>query len=988
MYPTDEMQQQARPVTLRMIQQVEELWKSDRSAQLRDLERPEFASVLEREPERVRTRYVDAAEFVRVFDVLVHLEAEFDRKLKESQCYDHLSIRWEMNKGEKRHFVTFVLPRSGTNAKFACGDEVLLSHPGTSQHSSWTASGYIVKIPNNINDDITIELQPTASNHSAPPTDITTQFKLEFVWKATTYDRMRHALHEFLRCSERKDSPMSAYLMHKLLGHDIDDEGNVWFSDDSQDISFPMTTNNGNVHINNSHLPPTVDASRSHWNDTNSKTPKIAATSTITLEDAPPLHYQRLDRVVSNVRAEFFPETTTHTKTTRPAPRLLARIALPSFMNQPLRERSTVPPLPALNPSQWQAVASALTQPLSLIQGPPGTGKTVTSAAIVYHVVQRHPHDKVLVCAPSNVAVDHLTEKIHAIGLRVLRLCAKSREAVDSSVRALTLHEQLRSYMLEIIRNEDRPQGAKKEDSSFLSTSSAAVPPLSSSSRKIKKDDPLSPALLAILRVKANNDLALVSQRDERMYSKWKRETERALLRHAEVICCTCTVAGDARLHRVRFRTVLLDEATQATEPEALIPLMCGALQAVMVGDHQQLGPVIMEKTAARAGFGQSLFERLVSLGNRPTRLQVQYRMHPCLSQFPSNMFYEGSLQNGITELDRFWPSIDFPWPTSASRPMTFWASLGAEELSSSGTSYLNRTEAAHCEKAISRLLNAGVLPSQVGVITPYEGQRTYLVHYLQTYGDLRPEIYAELEIASVDAFQGREKDFIILSCVRSNEHQGIGFLNDPRRLNVALTRARYGLIVLGNPRALSKHPLWHFLLLHYREYHCLVEGTLGHLRPYGGTLSRPRHVHRYANYMAMMMMSIEEMEVEEDGKTTLSSSISSSSSSTTTTTLLSASALSSTSTSTSTATATSTQLSHGELEFNRYRNPLASLFADESSRRFTRDIIRASVAPRKLPSMNRGMRAKNVTSVGSRLEEDRLSELRSQASLHSDSED
>jgi len=96
-------------------------------------------------------------------------------------------------------------------------------------------------------------------------------------------------------------------------------------------------------------------------------------------------------------------------------------------------------------------------------------------------------------------------------------------------------------------------------------------------------------------------------------------------------------------------------------------------------------------------------------------------------------------------------------------------------------------------------------VPAQIGVITPYEGQRAYLVNYMQRNGSLRTQLYKEIEVASVDSFQGREKDYIILSCVRSNEHQGIGFLNDPRRLNVALTRARYGLVILGNPKVLSK---------------------------------------------------------------------------------------------------------------------------------------------------------------------------------------
>lgn len=123
---------------------------------------------------------------------------------------------------------------------------------------------------------------------------------------------------------------------------------------------------------------------------------------------------------------------------------------------------------------------------------------------------------------------------------------------------------------------------------------------------------------------------------------------------------------------------------------------------------------------------------------------------------------------------------------------------------------FAHRTEAANVEKIVTRFFKAGVVPSQIGIITPYEGQRSYITNFMQFNGALRKDLYKEIEVASVDAFQGREKDYIILSCVRSNEHQGIGFLNDPRRLNVALTRAKYGLVILGNPRVLSKVSRFH----------------------------------------------------------------------------------------------------------------------------------------------------------------------------------
>ncbi|KER29190.1 hypothetical protein T265_04125 [Opisthorchis viverrini] len=491
-----------------------------------------------------------------------------------------------------------------------------------------------------------------------------------------------------------------------------------------------------------------------------------------------------------------------------------------------LPKRYSAPDLPELNHSQVFAVKTVLQRPLSLIQGPPGTGKTVTSASIVYHLNKIH-QKKVLVVAPSNTAVDQLCEKISRTGLKVVRLCARSREALASPVSHLMLHVQA--------------QHVKGH----------------SELRKLQQ---------------LKDETGELSQADEKRYRLLKRELERELLVAADVVCCTCVTAGDQRLERLSFHSVLIDESTQATEPECLIPLMVGCRQVVLVGDHCQLGPVITCKKAANAGLTQSLFERFVLLGIRPMRLQSSQNVdittlllntieqdaemtlrspaterqpearhgydrpvtcgfkqlctgnqlqrfrksdsYPDRKQskpltscwhraFPSNVFYEGSLQNGVTAEDRC-KQIDFPWP-NPDRPMFFYCTSGQEEISGNGVSYLNRTEAATVEKIVTKMLKIGVHPNTIGVITPYEGQRAYLAHYLHYSGSLNSKLYQEIEIASVDAFQGREKDYIILSCVRANENQGIGFLNDPRRLNVALTRARYGLIVVGNPKALCK---------------------------------------------------------------------------------------------------------------------------------------------------------------------------------------
>jgi regulator of nonsense transcripts 1 len=339
---------------------------------------------------------------------------------------------------------------------------------------------------------------------------------------------------------------------------------------------------------------------------------------------------------------------------------LLGHTADAEMLRVNLPKRFTVPGLPDLNHSQVHAVKSVLQRPLSLIQGPPGTGKTVTSASIVYHLSQMSQSKKmgqILVCAPSNVAVDHLTEKIHQTGLKVVRISAKSREALESPISFLSLHEQ--------VKNNDA-----------------------------------NPELWKLFQLKDKMGELIPS--DERKFKVLRRQAEKEILQCADVICCTCVGAGDPRLAKFSFRVVLIDEATQAAEPECIIPLVLGAQQAILglfigvnkrlVGDHCQLGPVILNKKAAKAGLSQSLFERLVLLGVRPMRLQVQYRMHPCLSSFPSNMFYEGDLQNGVTNQERIRKSVGFPWP-SAEMPQMFLASYGQEEISSSGTSYLNRTE-------------------------------------------------------------------------------------------------------------------------------------------------------------------------------------------------------------------------------------------------------------------------------------------------------
>jgi len=682
--PSDEEQARARQITAQQINKLEELWKTNPSASLEDLEKPG----VDNEPQPVLLKYEDAYQYQNIFGPLVKLEADYDKKIKESQTQDGVSLRWDIGLNKKR-IAHFPFPKADNELRLVPGDELRLRHPGDANHPSWQCVGHVIKLAN---EEVSLEMR----SNQGVPVDVMHGFIVDFVWKSTSFDRMQAAMKTFAV----DETSVSGYLYHQLLGHEVEPQ--------------------------------------------------------------------------------------------------------PIRVNMP--KRFSAPGLPELNHSQVLAVRSVLEKPLSLIQGPPGTGKTVTSASIVYQLAKQN-QGQVLVCAPSNVAVDQLTEKIHATGLKVVRLCAKSREAVSSPVEFLTLHYQ--------VKHLDTPDKSELQKLQQL------------------KDE--------------QGELSSV---DEKRYKTLKRQAEREILQNADVICCTCVGAGDPRVTSLRFREVLIDESTQATEPECLIPLVLSSKQAVLVGDHCQLGPVIMCKKAANAGLSQSLFERLVLLGIKPNRLQVQYRMHPCLSEFPSNTFYEGSLQNGITINDRLYKGIDFPWPVPT-KPMFFYNTVGQEEISTSGTSFLNRTEATACEKIVSHFLKSGLNPSQIGVITPYEGQRAYIVNYMQRNGALRAQLYKEIEVASVDSFQGREKDFIILSCVRSNDHQGIGFLNDPRRLNVALTRAKYGVVVLGNAKVLSRQPLWNNLLVHFKNNECLVEGPLNNLKQSMVQFAKPRKFYPEKSFLS-----------------------------------------------------------------------------------------------------------------------------------------
>jgi regulator of nonsense transcripts 1 len=282
------------------------------------------------------------------------------------------------------------------------------------------------------------------------------------------------------------------------------------------------------------------------------------------------------------------------------------------------------------------------------------------------------------------------------------------------------------------------------------------------------------------------------------------------ILDRAQVLCCTCIGSGHELLDGRRFSRVLIDEATQATEPAALVPLVRGARQIVLVGDHRQLPPTVISRRAGSGGLGRSLFERMVEVGISPHLLRIQYRMHPAISAFPNEHFYEGKLEDGVKVSDRVAPA-GLLWPDWEC-PIAFLPVEGGEIRSPDGTSKENLAEASWVARLLEGLIDGGELgQGDIGIITPYAGQ-------VRAIRDSVPNRYEGVEVRTVDGYQGREKEVILFSCVRSNNEGNVGFLSDSRRLNVALTRAKRGLIVIGDPGTLRCDEDWSAWLEHVRN--------------------------------------------------------------------------------------------------------------------------------------------------------------------------
>ncbi len=439
-----------------------------------------------------------------------------------------------------------------------------------------------------------------------------------------------------------------------------------------------------------------------------------------------------------------------------------------------------------LDPTQQEAVRFALTaQDVALIHGPPGTGKTTTVVELIRQAVRRG--ERVLACAPSNTAVDNMFEKLLNAGEKALRLGHPAR-----------VMPTLRDHTLDLLvdNHPDVKIARKLMRDAYTLRDQAG---------KYRRAKP-APGEKRGMREEAKSMLADARRMEAQAVAR--------IIDGADILCVTNTGIDPRIIGERRFDLCVMDEAGQTTEPEIWIPVL-RSQRVVFAGDHQQLPPTIISREAAQQGFGVSLLERLMrQAGETLSRqLQQQYRMHEQIMRFSSEEFYGGTLrahesvaQHQLTDL----PEVALTDLTATT--VDFIDTAGAsydEELEPDGESRLNPQEAALVEQKVNGLLAAGLSMEEIAVITPYSAQ----MRYLRT---LLPD--ERLEIDSVDGFQGREKEAVIISLVRANQTGEIGFLAETRRLNVALTRARRKLIVIGDSATITSHPFFQRLVAYFEE--------------------------------------------------------------------------------------------------------------------------------------------------------------------------
>jgi superfamily I DNA and/or RNA helicase len=449
-----------------------------------------------------------------------------------------------------------------------------------------------------------------------------------------------------------------------------------------------------------------------------------------------------------------------------------------------------------LNSTQEETVRFALSaNDIALIHGPPGTGKTTTVVAFICECVAQG--EKVLACAPSNTAVDNLLERLVAEGVRAVRLGHPARVTEtlrEHSLDGLAEHHEnasivrdMRREAQELFRKAERWTRGK---------------PVRGEKQELRRD--------------AKRMLA-----DAKLLEKQAVES---ILDRADVVCATTTF-NEEMLGDRWFQTAVVDEACQTTEPGCWVPLLRSD-RLILAGDPFQLPPTVLSSEAVAKGYSVSMLERLMNLyGDSTTRLLTrQYRMHENVMRFSSDHFYDGQLvadEHVVGHLLTDLPGVESSPMTT--EPVEFFDTAGAgwdEMLEPEGLSKLNEQEAAFVVFKVRQLLRCGVDVSDIAIIAPYAAQVRKLRECFRSIKDENGELseLAEIETGTVDGFQGREKEVVIITLVRSNSEGEIGFLKDYRRTNVALTRARRKLIVIGDSATLGGDEFYGSLIQYFES--------------------------------------------------------------------------------------------------------------------------------------------------------------------------
>ena len=431
---------------------------------------------------------------------------------------------------------------------------------------------------------------------------------------------------------------------------------------------------------------------------------------------------------------------------------------------------------PYLNKTQEEAVNEVLrAKDVAIVHGPPGTGKTTTLVEAINETLMRE--SQVLVCAQSNMAVDWISEKLVDRGIPVLRIGNPTR--VNDKMLSFTYERRFEAHpdypQLWSIRKALRElrQHRKRGDSSYH-----------------QKTERLK-SRATELEVRINGEL----------------------FGEARVIACTLTGSAHRLLQGQRYNTLFIDEAAQALEAACWIPIR-KVSRVVLAGDHCQLPPTVKSIAALKAGLGKTLMERIVE--NHPDEvslLKIQYRMNEQIMRFSSDWFYHGQVESAPSVRHRGILDYDIPieWRQAS---IDDEGTPPAEEFVGESFGRINKTEAQltldTLQQYFEKIGKQRVLDERidVGVISPYRAQVQYLRQQLRKREFFKPFRHL-ISVNTVDGFQGQERDIIVISLVRSNDEGQIGFLRDLRRMNVAITRARMKLIIMGNASTMTRHPFY-----------------------------------------------------------------------------------------------------------------------------------------------------------------------------------